>query len=107
MMALNCQNCVQRRPGLGKMNSETPKPTQIACHSRMIAASSSQGDQRSMILLFFMPVLASWRQHGGRPRARVRAGVAADRPDVAAQLEHDVGEGLGVGELELARARQV
>ena len=54
MISLNSQNWFQMRSGLGKMKSETPKPAQITCHSRITATSSSQGDQRSSCLLFFM-----------------------------------------------------
>ena len=52
MMALNSQNCVQMRQGLGKMKSETPKAEQTICHSTSTTTSSSQGDQRSSCLLF-------------------------------------------------------
>ena len=40
------------REGLGKMNSETPKPRQMTCHrAAAIATSSSQGAQRSSLSL--------------------------------------------------------
>ena len=35
--------------GLGKMNSETPKPEQMICQSRTISSNSSQGAQRSAV----------------------------------------------------------
>ena len=37
--------------GLGKMNSDTLKAEQMICHSKMVAVSSSQGDQRSTVFL--------------------------------------------------------
>src|SRR5438874_8489430 len=91
MIALNSQNCVQMRHGLGKMNSDTPKPEQMICHSTITATSSSQGDQRSICFLFFMlSCQLSLGDHGGRLCSR--QGGASNRADVAAQFEHDVGE---------------
>ena len=40
--------------GLGKMNSDTPKPAQITCQSSTISSSKTHGAQRSAIFLCFM-----------------------------------------------------
>lgn len=47
----NSTSWVAMAQGLGKMNSETLKAEQMICHSRMVAVSSSQGDQRSTVFL--------------------------------------------------------
>ena len=39
----NSTSCAAMRDGLGKMNSETPKPRQMPSHSSSTATSSSQG----------------------------------------------------------------
>jgi hypothetical protein len=39
------------RDGLGKMNSETPKPLVMTSQITRMASSSSSGDQRSMFLV--------------------------------------------------------
>ena len=86
------------REGAGKMNSETLKPRQISSHSSSTTTSSSQGAQRLALRSRHCAIVhrAAHRLHG-----------LADGADVLAQLEHDVGELLGVGELQLARARQL
>ena len=89
MTSLNSQNCVQMRQGLGKMNSETPKPEQMICHSTMTATSSSQGDQRSICFLFFMHCAVQRRQPR-TPDVDHRAVHFLDRAE-----RRGVGHGLG------------
>jgi hypothetical protein len=48
--------CWAIREGLGKMNSLTPKPWQMISQMARVAISSSQGDQRSMVLGFMVVV---------------------------------------------------
>ena len=90
------QVCSTMRHGLGKMNSLTLKTLQISCHSTSVATSRISGAQRSR-LLFIGPL---------RP-PRLRPPALRMRADVAAQLVHDVGELRRVGDLQVARARQV
>src|SRR6185503_19571149 len=74
--------------GAGKMKSETWNARQTTSQTRMIAASTTHGDQRSRLDLTAISGLS-------------------DSADVLAQLEHDADELVAVGHLELARARNV
>ena len=69
MMALNSQNWLQMRKGLGKMNSETEKAEQMICHTTTTLSSSNQGDQNS-ICFWFMTASALGCSHcfGAWPR---------------------------------------
>jgi hypothetical protein len=89
-------NCSQMRAGLGKMNSETLKAEQIACHR---CNHGRQQDQRrpafELLVMFMAYSLGGSLVDDG---ARLAHGT-----DVAAQLVHDVGELGGVGHLQVAR----
>src|SRR6476661_4363259 len=75
--------------GAGKMKSETWSARQTTSQTRMIAASTIHGDQRSRL-----------------DRLSAMSGLS-DSADVLAQLVHDADELVGVGDLELARPRNV
>src|SRR5690606_25787888 len=97
MMVTLCSSvCSQMREGLGKMNSETPKPEVMTSQITMIPISSSSGEKRSMFLRRLAFMVCSLLDG----RARLAKGA-----DVTAQFVHDVAEVLAVGDFEVTRAR--
>src|SRR5438067_7837136 len=76
--------------GAGKMKSEMRKARQMPSHRTSIAASTTHGDQVSS--LRFGVAMCS----GG-----------TDAADALAQLAHDLGEMVAVGDFQLARPWQV
>ena len=73
------------------MNSETSKPRQIDLPEQRAPRPAAARAPSARL---------SRRGHCAAPSARAGVSGLADRADVPAQLEHDVGELLGVGELE-------
>src|SRR5438094_6437777 len=92
--------------GEGKMKSETLKARQMNSHKIRMAASTIHGDHFSSARCFAIRLCRfSWRLHAFL--VLMAASCLPDSADVLAQLEHDVDELVGVGDLELARPRNV
>src|ERR1051325_11540852 len=84
-----CLSETRMAEGAGKMKSETPKPRQISSHSTTMIVSRIHGAQVSSL------------------RLRFATSARADAADVLAQLAHDLGEVVAVGDFQVARPRQV